>query len=96
MLFKRIINENQLLMIGISYLVGRSLYAFLDAFINNVIMPLFTAAIGGKEWENATISLFHVDIKWGSLMASCLHFIVALCISVYMIHWFVKPKEERT
>lgn len=93
MVFKKIVEENQLLMIGIGYLVGRSLFAFLETTINHLIMPLFIVILGGTHWEKASITLFNIDIKWGALMASCLHFIIALTISVYLIHWFVTPKK---
>lgn len=91
--FKEFINEYKVLGLAIAFIIGIAATNLIQSLVNNIIMPVVTPFIPGGAWEEATLTLGPILIKWGAFLAALINFIV-IALVVFFIAKKVMKEEK--
>ena len=91
--FKEFINEYKVLGLAIAFIVGIAATNLIQSLVNNIIMPVITPFIPGGTWENATLAIGPIIIRWGQFLSALLNFII-IALVVFIIAKKVMKQEK--
>jgi large-conductance mechanosensitive channel len=77
------IKEYKIVSFAIAIVIGQAMGDFLQAVVNNLIMPFLDPWIEGT-WKTATITLGLFSFGWGVVLSTLLNLIL-LVIIIYVI-----------
>ncbi len=91
--FRDFLNEYKVVGLAVAFIMGAATTALVQALVNDIVMPVVGAAIPGGEWQEATLTLGPVLIKWGHFTSALLNFII-IALVVFMIAKVVLKEEK--
>ncbi|KHO47650.1 MAG: large conductance mechanosensitive channel protein [archaeon GW2011_AR5] len=91
--FKEFINEYKVLGLAIAFIIGIAATNLIQSLVNNIIMPVITPFIPGGAWENATLAIGPIIIRWGQFLSALLNFII-IALVVFIIAKKVMKQEK--
>ena len=91
--FKEFLNEYKVVPLAIAFIMGVAATALVQSLVNNVIMPIVTPFIPGGAWQEATLALGPIVIKWGAFVAALINFLI-LAWAVFIIAKMVLKEEK--
>ncbi len=93
--FKEFINEYKVLGLAIAFIIGIAATNLIQSLVNNIIMPVITPFIPGGAWEQATLVIGPVVIRWGQFFSALINFII-IALVVFIIAKKVMKEEKVT
>ena len=95
--FKEFISKGNVTDLAIAVVLGAAFTAIVNSLVNDIIMPIIGLIIGGKSFENLSITVGDAVIKYGMFIQSIINYIL-ISLVVFMIikslNKFKKKKEE--
>ena len=93
--FKDFLDEYKVMGLATAFIIGVAATVFIQALVNDIIMPLITPFIPGGEWQAAKFALGPVVISWGHFLGAVINFVV-IAFVVFMIAKLVLNEEKVT
>ena len=95
--FKAFISRGNVIDLAVGVIIGGAFGKIVSSLVNDIIMPLVGAIIGGKNFAELSATVGSSTITYGLFIQSVVDFlIIALCIFliVKLLSKFKKKKEE--
>ncbi len=91
--FQEFLQEYKVMGLAVAFIMGVAITALVKSLVDNIIMPLITPFIPGGAWQEATLNLGPVVLKWGAFVAALLNFVIIALV----VFWIAKKvlKEEK-
>lgn len=91
--FQEFLQEYKVMGLAVAFIMGVAITALVKSLVDNIIMPLITPFIPGVAWQEATLNLGPVVLKWGAFVAALLNFVIIALV----VFWIAKKvlKEEK-
>lgn len=93
--FKEFINEYKVMGLAIAFIIGIAATNLIQSLVNNIIMPVITPFMPGGAWEQATLSIGPIVLRWGQFLSALLNFII-IALVVFIIAKKVMKEEKVT
>jgi len=82
--FSSFLKEYNIIALALAFVMGAASNDLVKSLVDNIMMPFFTPLIPTGRWQDATVSLGPVALKWGAFLAELLHFGI-LAFAVFLI-----------
>src|SRR5574344_1407362 len=95
--FKIFIKRGNVLDLAVGVIMGGAFGKIVSSLVDNILMPIIGALIGGHDFSNLSIMVGSANIKYGLFIQNIIDFlIVSICIFflVKSINKFLNSKEE--
>jgi large conductance mechanosensitive channel len=93
--FGEFLKEYKVIGLAIALVIGLASVAFINAVVNNLIMPIITPFIPGGAWQSATLTLGPIVIGWGALLGAAINFVI-IAFVVFIIAKYALKEEKVT
>jgi large conductance mechanosensitive channel len=93
--FKEFLKEYKVMALAVAFIIGVAATALIQSLVNNVIMPIITPFVAGGAWQEATLHLGPIAIKWGAFLASVINFVI-IAFVVFLIAKYVMKEQKVT
>ncbi len=97
--FKEFAMKGNMLDLAVGVIIGAAFKAIVDSIVNDILMPLVGALMGGYNFASLSIKVGKAQIMYGSLIQQIVNFfIVAVCLFALVkgINALKRKKEEET
>ena len=91
--FKEFLNEYKVVPLAIAFIMGVAATALVQSLVNNVIMPIVTPFIPGGAWQEATLALGPIVIKWGAFVAALINFLILAWVVFFIAKMVLKEEK---
>ncbi|MBS3051646.1 MAG: MscL family protein [Candidatus Aenigmarchaeota archaeon] len=91
--FREFINEYKVLGLAIAFIIGVAATNLIQSLVNNIIMPVITVFIPGGAWEEATLTIGPIVLRWGQFLSALLNFII-IALVVFIVAKKVMREEK--
>ena len=82
--FKDFLKEYKVIGLAVAFIMGVAITALVQSLVNDIIMPIISPLIPGGAWQEATLALGPVVLKWGSFLGALINFVV-IAFVIFMI-----------
>ena len=82
--FKVFLKEYKVVSLAVAFIMGGAVNTLVKSLVNDIIMPLITPFVPAGGWQEATLLLGPIVIKWGSFLGEAINFLI-LAFVVFMI-----------
>ena len=99
--FKTFISKGNVVDLAVGVIVGGAFGKIVSSLVDNILMPIIGALIGGIDFSNLSIKVKDATIAYGLFIQNVIDFlIVAFCIFLFVkainkITNLAKKKEEK-
>ncbi len=93
--FMDFLKEYNVIALAIAFIMGFAATDLMKSLVNDIIMPVITPFIPGGQWQDATLTLGPIIIKWGSFLSSFIYFVI-LAFVVFIIAKKLLKEEKVT
>ena len=93
--FKEFLKEYKVVGLAICIIMGLAATTFVNALVNDIIMPIVTPFISGGAWADAVLTIGPIVIKWGHFLGALINFLI-LALVVFLIAKFIIKEEKVT
>lgn len=93
--FMEFLKEYKVIGLAVAFIMGVAATALINALVNDIIMPIITAAIPGGAWKTATFNIGPIVISWGDFAGAIVNFVI-IAFVVFMIAKIVLKEEKVT
>jgi len=91
--FMEFLKEYKIVGLAIAFVMSMAATALVKSIIENLVMPIVTAAIPGGAWRTAVLVIGSVRLGWGPLLAELINFI-AIAFVVFIIAKIILREEK--
>lgn len=91
--FKEFLKEYKIVGLAIAFIMGVAATALVKSLVDNIVMPIVTAAVPNGGWETATFNMGPIVIKWGLFLGAIINFIV-IALVVFLVAKFMLKEEK--
>ena len=92
--FKKFISQGNVVDMAVGVIIGGAFGKIVTSLVNDILMPIIGAIIGGLDFSNLVIKVGNAKISYGLFIQSVVDFlIIAFCIFL-MIKLFEKFKRD--
>ena len=98
--FKEFISRGNVVDLAVGVIMGGAFGKIVTSLVNDLIMPLVGAIIGGIDFTSLSLTIKDSQIKYGSFIQNVVDFlIIAVCIFIFVkivnrLNQIGKKKEE--
>ncbi len=92
--FKKFLGEYKVLGLSVAFVMGGAVRSLVEAFVNGIIMPFFTPFILTGKWEEATLNVGPVILRWGLVFSALLNFLILAWIMFFIVDLFTKQEKK--
>lgn len=82
--FTEFLKEYKITSLAVAFITGLAVNDLFKSIVNDLIMPIITPFVPQGGWEEATLVLGPVVIKWGSFASSLIYFLIIM-FAVYLL-----------
>lgn len=82
--FMEFLKEYKVIGVAVAFIMAAASTSLVNSLVNDIIMPIITPFIPGGGWQEATISIGPIVLKWGSFLAQIINFVI-LALVVFVI-----------
>lgn len=93
--FMDFLREYKVIGLAIAFIMGLATTVLVQSLVNNIIMPVALFFIPGGNWEQATLTIGTIVIRWGAFLSSLVYFII-LALVVFLLAKKVIHEEKVT
>lgn len=91
--FKDFLTEYKVIGLAIAFIIGAAITVLVQSLVNNIIMPLITPFIPGGAWQEATLTMGPIVLKWGAFLAALINFIIIALVVFIMAKIILKEDK---
>ena len=91
--FMDFLKEYNAIALAIAFIIGAALTSLVQSLVNDIVMPFVTPLIPGGAWQEATLALGPVMLKWSSFLSALINFAI-LAFVVFIIAKKLLKKEK--
>ncbi len=91
--FKEFLEEYKVMGIAVGIVMGLATVALVNSLVNSIIMPVITPFIPGGAWQEATLILGPIVLKWGAFLAAAINFVIIAFVVFIIAKKFMKEKK---
>ena len=102
--FKKFISKGNVIDLAVGVIIGGAFGKIVSSLVNDILMPIIGAIIGGIDFSNLSITIGKAKITYGIFIQNVIDFlIIAFCIFIFirainkltdMTHKFEKGKKK--
>jgi large conductance mechanosensitive channel len=97
--FKKFLKEYNVLSVAVAFITGLAVNDLVHSIVDDLIMPIITPFVPQGGWEEATLALGPVIIRWGSFVSSLIYFLIIMLVVFLFINSMKKlerkPKKRK-
>ncbi len=82
--FMEFLKEYKVIGVAVAFIMAAASTSLVNSLVNDIIMPIITPFIPGGGWQEATVSIGPIVLKWGSFLAQIINFVI-LALVVFVI-----------
>ena len=91
--FLEFLKEYSVMGLAIAFVIGASAKDLVNAFVDDLVMPVIELLVLGGDWQDYTYSLFGAELQLGHLAATLIDFVV-VAVLVFLIAKYIMKKEK--
>lgn len=95
--FKEFISRGSVIDLAVGVIIGSAFTAIVNSLVNDIIMPIIGLIIGGKSFENLSVTVGDAVIKYGIFIQNIINFLliaIVIFAIIKSINKFHKKEEE--
>lgn len=81
--FFHFLKEYNIAALAMAFVMGVASDSLVKSFVNNIVMPLIDP-LTRRGWEESTLNLGPIALKWGAFFSEFLHFLI-LAFVVFLV-----------
>ncbi|HOE93358.1 MAG: large-conductance mechanosensitive channel [Candidatus Methanofastidiosum methylothiophilum] len=93
--FMEFLKEYKVIGVAVAFIMAAASTSLVNSLVNDIIMPIITPFIPGGGWQEATLSIGPIVLRWGSFLAQIVNFII-LALVVFIIAKKLLKEEKVT
>lgn len=87
------LTEYQIIGLGIAVVMGTATKDLVNAFVDELLMPIIEVLLPGEDWRSAVLAVGPVELGIGRMIGALLDFIL-IALIVYLIAKFILGREK--
>jgi len=91
--FKEFLKEYKVVGLAIGFVMGIASTALVKSLVDNVIMPLISPLVPAGKWEEAVLTIWKFNMKWGAFVSELINFLI-IAFVVFLIAKFIMKEEK--
>ncbi|HNZ87055.1 MAG TPA: MscL family protein [Methanofastidiosum sp.] len=91
--FMDFLKEYKVIGVAVAFIMAAASTSLVNSFVNDIIMPIITPFMPGGGWQEATLNIGPIALKWGSFLAQIINFVI-LALVVFIIAKKVLKEEK--
>jgi len=94
--FKEFAMKGSLIDMAVGIIIGAATGKMVSALVENILMPIIGALMGGVNFEDLSIKIGEAAIGYGSFIQAVIDFIIIAFVIFMILKWInsMKKKEE--
>ncbi|NMC59776.1 MAG: MscL family protein [Candidatus Methanofastidiosa archaeon] len=93
--FMEFLKEYKVIGVAVAFIMAAASTSLVNSLVNDIIMPIITPFIPGGGWQEATLSIGPIVLRWGSFLAQIINFVI-LALVVFIIAKKLLKEEKVT
>lgn len=81
--FFTFLKEYNIAALAMAFVMGAASDALVKSFVNNIVMP-FVDPLTRRGWQEATLTMGPIALKWGAFLSELIHFTI-LAFVVFLV-----------
>lgn len=81
--------------LAVAFIIGIALTALVQSLVNDIVMPIITPFIPGGAWQQATLNVGPIVLKWGSFLAAVINFLVIVLVVFWIAKMYSKSEKPK-
>ena len=73
---------------------GHTASEFISSLVSYLAMPIIAVAMGIHDWQNHTLQLGPIEIKWGELLKDAIRLIIISFSVICILQWLAREDQE--
>lgn len=83
--FKKFISKGNVIDLAVGVIIGGAFGKIISSLVNDILMPIIGAIIGGIDFSNLSITIGKAKITYGMFIQNVIDFlIIAFCIFIFI------------
>jgi large conductance mechanosensitive channel len=91
--FKEFLQEYKVIALSIAFIIGGATTALVQSLVKDILMPIITSFIPDGGWQEATLIIGDVVIKWGAFLSALMNFIIIALVVFLMVKIVLKDDK---
>lgn len=91
--FMKFLREYKVIGLAIAVIVGGAVNKLVTALVNDIVMPLLSAAIPSGNWREITLQIGRGELVIGNFIGAVVDFVV-IALVVFAFYKFVLKQEK--
>ncbi len=92
--FRDFINRGNVVDLAVAVIIGGAFGAIITSLVNDLIMPLIGAIIGGLDFAGLSIQVGEATILYGSFIQAIVNFLIIAFVLFLIVRSFNKLQKE--
>lgn len=92
--FKEFLVEYKIVSLSVAFVTSLAVNDLALSLVNDIIMPLITPFVPLGGWEEATLSIGPVVLRWGSFLSSLIYFFLIMTVVFIFIKSYTKVRKK--
>lgn len=93
--FTDFIREFRVVSMGIAFIAGLAISDVIQAFVNNILMPLIDPLVSGT-WKTAVLKIGPVSLGWGVFLSSLIHFLIIMLVIFIVVKKLLRYEPAKS
>jgi len=91
--FKEFLEEYKVMGIAVGIVMGLATVALVNSLVSSIIMPIITPFIPGGAWQEATLALGPIVLKWGAFLGAVINFVIIAFVVFLIAKKFMREEK---
>lgn len=92
--FKAFIAKGNVLDLAVAVIIGGAFGAIVTSLVNDIVMPLIGAILGGTDFTTLAINIGDASITYGNFIQAIINFLIIAFVIFMIVRTANKTKEE--
>ncbi len=93
--FLKFLKEYKIIALSLAFIMGTASTSLVQSLVNNIIMPFIDPLILNSSWQQATLNLGPISLKWGAFLAEFINFIILAFVVFIIAKKIIKIEKEK-
>ena len=87
---KEFLKEYKVVGLTVAFIIGVALTALVQSLVNDIVMPIISPLIPGGAWQEATLKIGPVLLRWGSFLSAVINFVIIALVVFIVVKKLLK------
>ncbi|MEF8847345.1 MAG: MscL family protein [Candidatus Paceibacterota bacterium] len=92
--FQDFLQEYKIVSLALAFIIGTASTSLVQSLVNNIIMPFISPLIPSGEWNQATLNLGPIVLKWGAFLSELISFVILAFVVFVVAKKILKADKE--